>query len=133
MKAKLLTGLAAAAISLIVVFAIRPAENYPNTNTGEDRGLSIETEPVPQEEHWHTLYVRDSCERCPQCCTRSNQELKCGNCPGENCKCFKDSYHVWRPNSWLPNEDHCANCPSDQCICIKDGNGEWMLNETIGE
>ena len=30
-----------------------------------------EEDSAESEEHWHDRYVRDHCERCPECCTVS--------------------------------------------------------------
>jgi len=52
---------------------------------------------------WHQRYVKDHCDRCPECCTNADDE--CGLCPSKVCRCFKDEYGVWRPLDWLPKGD----------------------------
>lgn len=47
---------------------------------------------VDLDEHWHSRYIADHCERCPECCVViPDDDRFCDNCPGEACQCILDA------------------------------------------
>ena len=70
-----------------------------------------EEDSAESEEHWHDRYVRDHCERCPECCTVS----------------------LWAAADEVDDGDHCEGCPGFDCLCVQDSRGAWALNATIGD
>ena len=84
--------------------SIEFAENYIE---GSPEFVHLSEWTDAGEEHWYERYVRDHCERCPDCCIATP-----------------------------PLEDDsklCEDCPGESCICVKDGNGHWWIDATLGD
>jgi hypothetical protein len=63
---------------------------------------------------WHDAYVKDHCERCPECCID-----------------FDDPHGPSGPDR-TPEETFCTPdvCPGRCCPCVKGAEGKWWIDAT---